>query len=167
MKRTRAGVCRACERDDVKFSPNRQVCTQCRSNGKRPVLPLWDKSEIQSIPDDELPSFGEAHIFVLESDWIVKDGRTASVPLPSHRPRMSRVEASKYYSDKINNAMGWNQKPAAQSIEESFVIKETAVDISVLEARCKVAFKKVRRATNVMIKNEVKNNLKLCSKIAS
>jgi len=48
-----------------------------------------------------IPTYGEAYIHVLTSDWIVRENRTVAVRLPQHKPKMKKEEALKYYSAKL------------------------------------------------------------------
>lgn len=50
----------------------------------------------------KLYTYGEAHIYVLMSDWIMDGKKTVSVKTPPHKPRMGKAEAGVYYTDKIN-----------------------------------------------------------------
>lgn len=37
-------------------------------------------------------TYGEAHVSVLMSPWIIINGKTFAAPLPPHEPRMSKAE---------------------------------------------------------------------------
>ena len=79
--------------------------------------------------------YGEAYTEKSFSIHMVK-GDFVTIELPKHESRMNRVDAGRYYTDKINNALGWNKLDPFARLDE--------------------VFREVRSETNKMIKNEVR-----------
>lgn len=94
-------------------------------------------------------TYGEAHIFVLLSNWVVKGNTTLSVPLPPHNPRMKEDEALKYYGSKLKLVF-----------EDSGYIKKE-IQKSDFEIRFPILLSEVQVKTKAMIKREVRKNNKL------
>lgn len=58
-------------------------------------------------------TYGEAYTYVMLSDWVNDGGKTKSVDIPNHLPRMGRAEAFEYYGKKFRDAfkeLGYQQK---------------------------------------------------------
>ncbi|PHQ89537.1 MAG: hypothetical protein COB42_06850 [Sulfurimonas sp.] len=98
-KGTQRQRCRACQRDDVKFSGARQVCNRCRNKKSRVVLPKWERDK----PFKHTPvyTYGEAHI-LFKMNIELDNTNYKSLGISKHKPRMTKNEAGVYYTNKIN-----------------------------------------------------------------
>lgn len=107
-------------------------------------------------------TYGEAHIFVLLSDWVVEGNKTRSIPVPDHIPRMKPDEAAAYYNKKIATEfkrLGYEKKvKSVQAVEIIQELEEEEQDflcvISDFEINFPSLLKEVRDETNKMIRRE-------------
>ena len=119
MTRTKRGVCRHCEVDyshDMKgnFFVNyqyfSQICKPCKRAGLPLILPKW------KVEARDMHTYGEAY-----TQWSCDvNGFEYAFhevpPLRMHHPRMSYKDAGKYYTEKINKAMGWKHVPRVEFV---------------------------------------------------